>query len=284
MKKIAVIGGSRPEIKFFIKTAMNKYNDQLEFHVFDTESNIDVDSLWHYHPCQTEEEMALMAVKFVHEGKADILVKGIVPTRTILKAVLTPEYSLKTQSLLSHVAVVQLPSLDRQLLLTDAAMNIAPDTTQLIEVTKNVLKVARKMDVFHPKIALLSSAETYNPKMPSSVNAQQVTEYFSNLKDAIVYGPLSFDLALSKEAVQHKGFEGPIMGDADVLVVPNIDVGNVLYKSLVLFGQAKMGGTIVGTKVPIVLTSRADSLDSKMIALQLAMSQVSSNKNSEVKT
>lgn len=277
MKRIAVVGGSRPEIKLFIEMAHTTYNKQLEFHVFDTEVNIDDDSLWHYHPCQTEDDMALSAVKFVYEGHADILVKGIVSTRTLLKAILNPEYSLKTQSLLSHVAVVQLPGLDRQLLLTDAAMNITPDATQLVEITKNVLEVANKMGITHPKVALLSSAETYNPKMPSSVNARQVTEQFSNLKDAVVYGPLSFDLALSKEAVEHKRFEGPIMGDADVLVVPNIDVGNVLYKSLVLFGQATMGGTIVGTKVPIVLTSRSDSLDSKMIALELALSQVSNH-------
>lgn len=182
MKKIAVIGGSRIEIKSFIETAMNEYKNQLEFHVFDTEENIDNGTLWHYHPCETEEGMALSAVKFIYEGNADVLVKGIVPTRTVLKAILTPEYSLKSQSLLSHVSVVQLPGLDRQLLLTDAAMNIAPDSQQLIEITNNVLEVAKKIGIKQPKVALLSSAETFNPKMPSSVNAKEVTEHFYDMK------------------------------------------------------------------------------------------------------
>lgn len=274
MINIAVIGGSQIEIKTFIERALIKYKNQLVFHVFDTAENIDDSSLWQYHPCETEEEMAIAAVKFVYEGKADVLVKGIVSTRTVLKAVLHPKYSLKNQALLSHVAVVHLPQLNRPLLLTDTAMNIAPNTKELIDITKNALTMAMKIGIEKPRVALLSSAETINSKMPSSVNAKEVTDYFSTQEEAVVYGPISFDLALSKEAVQHKRFEGPIEGDADILVVPNIDAGNLLYKALVLFGQATMGGTIVGTKVPIVLTSRSDSVASKMLALQFALSQV----------
>lgn len=280
MIKIAVIGGSQVEMKTFIETAKDTYKEQLLFHVFDVAQNIDDSSLWQYHPCETEEDMALEAVKFVYEGHADVLVKGIVSTRTVLRAILNRDYPLKMQPLLSHVALVHLPQLNRKLLLTDAAMNLAPDSDQLIEITNNVLEVAKKIGLKKPKVALLSSAETYNPKMLSSVNATKVTEHFSDREDVIVYGPLSLDLALSKEAAQHKRFKGPIVGDADVLVVPSIDVGNVLYKTLVLFGQATMGGTIVGTKVPIVLPSRSDSLESKMLALQLALSQVT---NQEIK-
>lgn len=274
MVKVAIIGGSQPEIKAFVKQAKIQFEIPLEFHVFDTEPNISDETLWVYHPCDTLEGMALEAVKYVHSGQADILVKGIVATRTVLKAVLTPEYSLKNQSVLSHVAVVHLPGLDRQILLTDAAMNIAPDTKQLIDITKNVIEVANKIGIKQPKVALLSAAETYNAKMPSSVSATEVTEYFKGSENALVHGPLSFDLALSKEAVEHKRFTGPIAGDADVLVVPTIDVGNVLYKALVLFGEAVMGGIIVGTKAPIVLTSRSDALESKLTALKLAIDQI----------
>lgn len=274
MINIAIIGGSQTEMRLFVEAALLQYKNQLTFHVFDTKENIDDVSLWHYYFCETEEEMARAAVKFVSEGKADILVKGIVPTRTVLKAVLHPPFSLKNQPLLSHVAVADLPQLNRKLLLTDTAMNISPDSQELIEITKNALKIAKTIGIEKPKVALLSSAETVNPKMPSSVTAKEVMDYFSNQDEAIVYGPISLDLALSKEAVEAKRFKGPVVGDADILVVPNIDAGNLLYKALVLFGQATMGGTIIGAKVPIVLTSRSDSVASKMAALELALSQV----------
>lgn len=274
MVKIGIVGGSQPEIKDFVKQAKKKYSNKLEFHVYDTSPDIGTKDLWNYHHYKSSEEMALAAVKQAHDKKIDIIVKGIVSTHTLLKAVLNKEYSLKQQKVLSHVAVMQLPNVKERILLTDAAMNIAPTTEELVEITKNVMEVAINVGKSHPKIALLSSAESYNPKMPSSVLAQEVTEHFTENESATIYGPLSLDLALSKHAVKSKRFTGPIAGDADVLVVPNIDVGNVLYKALVLFGQATIGGMIVGTSVPIVLTSRSDSTDSKLIGLGLALDQV----------
>ena len=274
MIKIGIVGGSQAEIKDFVKQAQKKYSNELEFHVYDTSPDIGTKDLWTYHHFNSPEEMALAAVKQAYDKKIDIIIKGIFSTHTLLKAVLNKEYSLKEQKVLSHVAVMQLPDLEEKILLTDAAMNIAPTTEQLVEITKNVMKVAINIGKKQPKIALLSSAENYNPKMPSSVLAKEVTEHFSEDKQATVYGPLSLDLALSKHAVKSKRFNGPIAGDADVLVVPNIDVGNVLYKALVLFGQATIGGMIVGTSVPIVLTSRSDSTDSKLIGLGLALDQV----------
>src|SRR5690606_6840661 len=119
---------------------------------------------------------------------------------------------------------------------------------QLEQIIKNVIGVGHSIGLSHPRVALLSSAENFNPKMPSSVLAKTLTERFQDSHEATVYGPLSLDLSLSESAVVHKGFKGPIQGDADILVVPNIDVGNVLYKSFLLFGDATMGGTIVGTK------------------------------------
>lgn len=274
MIKVGIIGGSQPEMKKFVEEAKRKYTTDLDFHVFDTNENIGDEKLWTYYKSDTPEEMALAAVKQAHDGELDILVKGIASTHTVLKAVLNKEYSLKKENILSHVAVVQLPTLDRKILLTDPAMNITPTTDQLIEITNHVVDVAHNMGIKKPKVALLSAAENFNPKMPSSVLAKEVTEHFSEREDAVIYGPLSFDLALSKASVKNKRFTGPVAGDADILVVPNIDVGNVLYKSLVLFGDAVMGGTIVGTSVPVVLTSRSDAIESKLIALDLAMDQV----------
>lgn len=274
MIKIAVIGGSQPEIKKFVIQAKEKYDNKLEFHVFDTSPDIGMDGLWVYHKCDTEEDMALEAVKLAYNSEIDIIVKGIVSTHTLLKAVLNKEYSLKKQSVLSHVSIIELPNIERKILLTDAAMNIAPNTEQLVEITKNVIDVANNIGIENPKVALLSSAENYNPKMPSSVLSKEVTEHFEDNVSSTVYGPLSLDLALSEESVKSKRFKAAVAGDADVLVVPNIDVGNVLYKSLVLFGQAIVGGMIVGTTVPIVLTSRSDSTKSKLIGLKLALDQI----------
>lgn len=274
MITVAIIGGSQPEMKEFVLKSRELVEEPLTFHVFDTQENIGDESLWHYHAADSEEAMANDAVKFVHDGHANILVKGIVATRTVLKAVLNKEHSLKQQDVLSHVAMIHLPKLDRPVLLTDAAMNITPDKDQLIQIIHNAIGAGHKVGMAKPKVALLSAAETLNPKMPSSVLANELTEAFKDQEDAIVAGPLSFDLAMSKEAVEHKRFEGPIAGDADILVVPSIDVGNVLYKSLILFADATMGGIIIGTSAPIVLTSRADAIESKVVALKLAISQL----------
>ncbi|TVP91741.1 phosphate acyltransferase [Alkalibacterium sp.] len=274
MQTVAVAGGSREEILELVRLSRKEFNNEVKFIIFDTEDNIDSEESWEYRQFDSEKEMMEETVKSVVSKEADILLKGGIKTHTLLKEVLKKEYNLKAQDLLSHVALVNSPALDRQILLTDAGMNIAPSEDQLVSIIENVKQVGHSIGLNKPKIALLSSAENFNPKMPSSVTAKNVTERFSEATDAIVYGPLSLDLALSKEAVKHKRFEGPIAGDADILVVPNIDVGNVLYKSILLFGEATIGGTIVGTKVPIVLTSRSDKVRSKLYALKFALMQI----------
>lgn len=274
MITIAVANGSRSEMLEFVTRAHEKYSNEIKFIVFDTKQNIDSNNLWTYIQCETEKEMIHEAVKSVASNQAQILVKGIVSTHVLLKEVLREEHDLKKQGVLSHAALINLPQLNRPLLLADAGMNIAPSKEVLTGIIDNTVEVAFKIGLEKPKVALLSAAENYNPKMPSSVMAKEVTDYYSNNKTAIIHGPISFDLALSKEAVAHKGFSGPIEGDADVIIVPNIDVGNALYKALVLFGGAITGGTIVGTKVPIVLTSRSDAIESKLYSLEFAIKQI----------
>ncbi|AQS54228.1 Phosphate acetyltransferase [Jeotgalibaca dankookensis] len=274
MITIAVANGSRSEMLEFVTRAHEKYSNEIKFIVFDTKQNIDSNNLWTYIQCETEKEMIHEAVKSVASNQAQILVKGIVSTHVLLKEVLREEHDLKKQGVLSHAALINLPQLNRPLLLADAGMNIEPSKEVLTGIIDNTVEVAFKIGLENPKVALLSAAENYNPKMPSSVMAKEVTDYYSNNKTAIIHGPISFDLALSKEAVAHKGFSGPIEGDADVIIVPNIDVGNALYKALVLFGGAITGGTIVGTKVPIVLTSRSDAIESKLYSLEFAIKQI----------
>lgn len=271
---VSVAGGSQPEILTLVNEAKKRFKKELKFVVFDTTENIGDSDTWEYVHCEDEAEIVEKAVKYVADGHAQILLKGIIQTHTLLKELLKKDYGLKTQPVLSHVAMVTIPSKDKTFLLTDCAMNIAPDTQTMIEIVENVKTVAHKIGITHPKIALLSAAENYNPKMPSSVLATEVASYFEKEENATIFGPISFDLAMSKEAVEHKRYDGPIAGDADVLVVPQIDAGNSLYKSLTLFANATVGGTIVGTKVPVVLTSRSDTTASKLDSLEFAMKQI----------
>lgn len=274
MITVSVAGGSQPEILALVKRVNEEYPNEIRFAVFDTNENIADEATWDYTYCESEQEMAEKAVEFVAEGKGQILLKGIIATRTVLKELLNKRHGLKTQNVLSHVALIDMPDKNRSFILTDSAMNITPTTEAMIEIVENVKQVAKKTGINKPKIALLSSAETFNPKMPSSVLATEVTEHFKETDDSIIYGPISFDLATSKEACEHKRYEGPIMGDADVLVVPTIDTGNTLYKALTIFGNATAGGTLVGIKIPVVLTSRSDSTESKLHSLKFAIEQL----------
>lgn len=274
MIKVVIPGGSRPEILEVITKAKQLYKDVVSFFVFDTEENIDSNDVWIYEQCENEEDSVKRAVEMAATGDAQILMKGMVQTRTVLKEVLQKEHNLRNQLVLSHVALVDLPGNNRQLLLTDAAMNITPTTEQLKQIADNAIEVAHRIGITKPKVAMISSAETFNPKMPSSVLASEVVSLFKGSENALVAGPISFDLATSKEAAEHKGHDGVIQGDADILVVPTIDVGNVLYKAFSVIGNAVIGGTIVGAKVPIVLTSRSDSPESKLYALDFAVRQV----------
>ena len=275
---VAIPMGSQPDILTLVTRARSELAstlaDKLQFVVFDSGSNVDQADTWTFHQARDEADAVTQAVGLVAQGKADILLKGIVQTHTLLKELLRPDYQLRLQKVLSHVAIIHLPQLNRPLLLSDAGMNIDPDEDRLAAIVENAVGVAHQIGLPKPKVALLSAAENFNPKMPSSVLAQAVAKQFETRSDAVIAGPISLDLALSPASVAHKHYEGVIQGDADVLIVPTIDVGNVLYKALMLFTDARSGGTIVGAKVPIVLTSRSDSVDSKLTALAFAIAQL----------
>ncbi|MDT8950272.1 phosphate acyltransferase [Lacticaseibacillus paracasei] len=278
MITVAIPMGSQPDILTLVTRARSELAstlaDKLQFVVFDSGSNVDQADTWTFHQARDEADAVTQAVGLVAQGKADILLKGIVQTHTLLKELLRPDYQLRLQKVLSHVAIIHLPQLNRPLLLSDAGMNIDPDEERLAAIVENAVGVAHQIGLPKPKVALLSSAENFNPKMPSSVLAQAVAKQFETRSDAVIAGPISLDLALSPASVAHKHYGGVIQGDADVLIVPTIDVGNVLYKALMLFTDARSGGTIVGAKVPIVLTSRSDSVDSKLTALAFAIAQL----------
>jgi len=218
-------------------------------------------------------QASLKAVSLVSEGKADMVMKGLVDTSIILKAVLDKEVGLRTGKVLSHVAVFDVNGYDRLFFITDAAMNLAPDLQTKKQIIENACIVAHALDIEEPKVAAICAKEKVNPKMPDTVDAKELEDMCKNgeIKGGIVGGPFALDNAVSEEAAKHKGMDNPIAGKADILLAPDIEAGNILYKSLVFFAESKNAGVIVGAKAPIILTSRADSEETKLNSIALGV-------------
>lgn len=229
------------------------------------------------HPASTPEEGAAEAVRLVREGETDLLMKGHLSTSVILRAVLNKEKGIRAQALLSHIAAVELPT-GRLALLTDAAMNVKPDLQQKSQILDNAIQFAWSIGLTNPKVAVLASVETVNPQMQDTIDAACLSlmgkrGQFS--KAAIVDGPLAFDNAYYKEAAIQKGIESEVAGEADIFMVQELTAGNLLYKALSYVGGLSIAGVIYGATCPIVLTSRADSSESKLNAIALACKALS---------
>ena len=218
-------------------------------------------------------QAALTAVKLAHEGKVDMYMKGLVDTKNFLKSVLDKEVGLRTGAPLSHVAVFDIPGIDQLLFLTDVAFMTYPTLEDKVNIINNTVPVAKACGVENPKVAPLAAVEVVNPKMPCTVEAAELTKMNAEgaITGCIVDGPLSLDLAIDPEAALHKGAtDRKIQGDADILLFPDIHAGNLVYKAIVHMTDMKNGCILTGTKVPVVLTSRSDSFETKVNSLALA--------------
>ena len=215
---------------------------------------------------------ALLAVQLVSSGSADMVMKGLVDTATFLRSVLNKEVGLRTGKLMSHVAVFEIEGIDRLILLTDAAFTTYPDLKAKTQIINNSVMVAKACGIDMPKVAPVCAVEVVNPDMPATVDAALLSKMSDRgqIKGCIVDGPLALDNALSEEAAHHKGITGPVAGKADILLLPNIDVANVMYKTLTYTSKTKNGGILVGTSAPVILTSRADSFETKVNSIALA--------------
>ena len=216
-------------------------------------------------------ESARVSVKMIRDGEGDFLMKGILQTADIMRAVLDKEIGIRTDSLISHVMVYQVPCYDKLLFLTDGGMNVAPDLNQKVQILENAVIVTKAMGLEKTYAAVLAGAETVNPKIPATVDGKAIAD----MKDkwtklgVVVDGPVALDLAISKEACKHKNYTGEGGGQADILLVPYYEVGNTLGKSLTYFAGGKSAGIIMGAKVPIVLVSRADNAETKLYSIAL---------------
>ena len=218
-------------------------------------------------------EASYKAVELVSSGKAHLVMKGLVDTSIVLKAVLDKEIGLRTGNALSHVAVFDVPNFPRLLYVTDAAMNIAPDAETKKQIIENSVIVANALDIPEPNVGVICAKEKVNAKMPATLDAEILVNMYKEgkIKGCKVGGPFALDNAVSEEAARIKGMKDPMAGKVDILLCPTIETGNVLYKALTFLAGARSAGIIVGAKAPIVLTSRADDDDSKLNSIALGV-------------
>ena len=217
-------------------------------------------------------EAALTAVKLVHDGEADMYMKGIIDTKGFLKSVLDKEVGLRTGKPLSHVCVFDIKGMDHLLFLTDVAFMPYPTLEDKVAIINNTLQITKACGIENPKVAPLAAVEVVNPKMPVTVEAAELTRMNKEgeITGCIVDGPLSLDLAIEPEAAKHKGAtDRAIQGDADILLFPDIQAGNLVYKAIVHMADCKNGNILTGTKAPVILTSRSDSMEVKVNSLAL---------------
>lgn len=212
------------------------------------------------------------AIRFVSSGKADILMKGHVSTHDLLVGVLNKEWGLRTGRLLSHFALFEVATYHKLIAITDVAMNIAPDLQDKISIINNSVQYLHKIGVPNPKVAVLGAIEMVNENMQATLDAALLSKMNQReqIKGCVIDGPLAFDNAVSIESAHYKGIKSEVAGDTDLLLMPDIEVGNVLYKSLVIFAKAQVASVVLGAKAPIVLSSRSDSEDSKYYSILLA--------------
>ncbi|MEG0267352.1 MAG: phosphate acyltransferase [Carnobacterium sp.] len=220
---------------------------------------------------QTDQEAAFKGIQMAKENQVEFIMKGDLQTGVLLKEVVNRETGIREQKVLSHLALIEVPTYPKLIGITDGGMVLTPDYEQKKAIIENALGVMRAIGYREPKFAVLSAAEVVQPKLQASVDAAELTKDFSTIENVVVEGPISLDIALNPEAAKDKNYQGKIQGDSDVLVASDIIAGNTLSKSLTLLAGGEMAGIIVGAKVPIILTSRSSSATEKRNSLLLAL-------------
>ncbi len=216
-----------------------------------------------------EEAAAHAGVDCVFTGNTQALMKGNIHSDTYLSAVIRKDNGLRTKQRTSHCFLMDIPNWSKPLMITDAALNVAPDVRNKISITQNAITLSRALGIDQPNAAIMSAVESPNPAIPSSVEARMVAE--TEFEGGIADGPFALDNAVSRRAAELKGITSPVAGDADILVVPTIEAGNMLFKGLVYLAGAETGGLVVGAKAPVILTSRADSAEARIASCAMAV-------------
>ena len=228
---------------------------------------------------------AARAVELVRQGEAELLMKGSLHTDELLGAVVARETGLRTGRRLSHVFIMDVPTYHKVLIVTDAAINIAPSLEDKVDICQNAIDLAVSLGVAEPKVAILAAVETVNSKMPATIDAASLCKMAERgqIKGGLLDGPLAFDNAISKDAARVKGIASEVAGDPDILLAPDLEAGNILAKQLTFLANADSAGLVLGARVPIILTSRADSVRSRIASCAVAMLAAHARRNAQVR-
>ncbi|MBP2643180.1 MAG: pta 3 [Firmicutes bacterium] len=218
------------------------------------------------------EDVVLKATGLIHAGEAHFLMKGLLPTGQMMKMLLSEKARFRTDRQMTHLSLVEIPNYHKLLGLTDVALSVSPDLDLKRVIVENAVRTMARMGFENPKVAILAAVEQVNLKMPDTVEAAELKKLNEKGKicGCTIEGPISYDLAISKEAARVKGYESPVSGEVDLMVVPNLATGNVLLKALRYSAQARSAGVVVGGRAPLVLTSRAAEVESKYLPIILA--------------
>ena len=277
-RRLAVAAAADYAVLQAVKSAVNEgiiipvlVGDKAEIKNIAEEIEFDLSKVDIYDE-ENPAKASVKAVSLIKEGKADILMKGLVSTAPLLKAVLDKENGLRKGNTLSHFALIESPYYHKLIGVTDAAMNIAPEFHEKVDIVNNAIEVFHGLGEEKPKVAIIGPLEVVNPKIDSTCHAAMLSKMNDRgqIKNCLVDGPFALDNAVSREAAEHKGIHSEVAGDADVLVTHDLNSGNVLYKTLMFMGGCTSAAVIMGAKVPVVLTSRADTEKSKMMSITLA--------------
>ncbi len=243
----------------------NKTKAMLDGHGYDY-SNVEMIHV------EGARECALKAISLVLEGKADMLMKGKLQTADLMREIVNKENGFRKDGMMSHLSCFEIPKYHKLLFLSDAGLCVYPDVDQKQQLIENMLDFTAKMGYKNPKVGIMCAVETFNPKMRECVDAKELKERWEKgiIKDCIVEGPISFDLATNQEKAVIKGYESPVAGDVDIMIVPDLTSGNLAAKAFIEFGDAIMTGIIWGAKCPIVVTSRGASFEEKYYSLVIA--------------
>ncbi len=222
---------------------------------------------------QDNQAAAHRAMELIVNQEADLPMKGMLSTGTILKAMLDKKYSFKKEGLLSLLTLIYLTREKRFIILTDSGMNIAPNLEEKVQIVKNSVTLGQALGIKQPKVAILAAVETVNSSMKATTDAAIISKMSQRgqLGEVIVDGPLAFDNAVSKKAAEHKRIKSQVAGEADILVVPDIESGNMLYKSLIIYGKEPAASIIMGASIPLIISSRSDSVETKVNSMALSI-------------
>jgi phosphate butyryltransferase len=218
-------------------------------------------------------DAAWQVMKLVNDGTAEIAMKGKVETSDFLRAALSKDLSLRTGRLFTHVAAFEIPEFDRLIFISDAGVVVAPDLEQKVQIVQNAIDVAHGLGILLPRVAVLAATEVVNPKIPTTLDAANLSKMADRgqIKGGLVDGPLALDNAISPESARIKQIKSEVAGYADILIAPDIEAGNVLAKAITYFAQGKMAGVVVGARCPLILPSRSDTREAKLVSLALGI-------------